>query len=198
MATMTVEVADQPQDVEGLVPAPGLGAFFGYVRAAPQRTLEGIARTLAHGGRAILARRGPVLVGYLTLSRPEPDQPWGRVEDLPVREVTVEVARGWRGTGTARTLFTTLLALPEAEDLILVAVGYRWCWDVEEGSPDAVARYRHRLVGLFRTAGFTLETTNEPNVAMDPHNFLAVRVGARVPSSQVDRFRATLFSTRAA
>src|SRR5579884_3912349 len=132
----TIHVARHPRDLEGLVPDPGLGAFFGYAVRAPERTLDGIRRALLHGGRAVLARRGPVVVGYLTLSRPDADQPWGRVPGL--------------------------------------------------------------LVRLFEDSGFSLEATNEPNIVMDPHNFLAVRVGSRVPPAQVDRFRATLFSTRAA
>jgi acetoin utilization protein AcuA len=195
----TIHVARHPRDLEGLAPDPGLGAFFGYAVRAPERTLEGIRRALLHGGRAVLARRGPVVVGYLTLSRPDADQPWGRVPGLPVREITVEVARGWRRRGLARRLFGTLLALPDAEEAILVAAGYRWCWDLEDGhDPEAAGRYRRHLVRLFEDSGFSLEATNEPNIVMDPHNFLAVRVGSRVPPAQVDRFRATLFSTRAA
>src|SRR5579875_2513116 len=117
----TIHVARHPRDLEGLVPDPGLGAFFGYAVRAPERTLDGIRRALLHGGRAVLARRGPVGVGYLTLSRPDADQPWGRAPGLPVREITVEVARGWRRRGLARRLFGTLLALPAAEEAILAA-----------------------------------------------------------------------------
>src|SRR5579884_1858931 len=100
----TIHVARHPRDLEGLVPDPGLGAFFGYAVRAPERTLDGIRRALLHGGRAVLARRGPVVVGYLTLSRPDADQPWGRVPGLPVREITVEVARGWRRRGLAQAV----------------------------------------------------------------------------------------------
>lgn len=196
-ATTTIEIriARATAALRGLHPDPGLGVFFRYASTAARWTFSTIGYALDHGGTAFLACLGNTVVGYVVLSRPAEDQPWGSIPDLAVREVSVEVAREWRARGLAGRLFAAVLAEPDVENLILVATAYRWCWDLDEHDCSRLdgTAYSRRLLALFAAAGFSQKRTNEPNVAMDPRNFLAVRVGGRVPADRVRRFEATLF-----
>ncbi len=195
-----IRVAQDAESLWKLHPDPGLGSFFRYVPSAAPRTFETLGHLLKHGGKAFLACLGDTVVGYVVIAPAGTDQPWGREPGLTVREVSVEIAREWRGQRLARRLFETLVADPDVEDQILVATAYRWCWDPGQtaaGRSDEAA-YGQRVYGLFAAVGFTRRATNDINIAMDPLNFLAVRVGERVPAEQRRRFDAALFAVRAA
>jgi GNAT superfamily N-acetyltransferase len=194
-SNIQIRIARAATALRGLHADPGLGAFFRYASTAARRTFSTIEYVQEHGGTAFLACLGDTIVGYLVLARPVEDQPWGGIPDLAIREVSVEISREWRRRGLARRLFAAMLADPDVEHSILVATAYRWCWDLDErdSSPVDGTAYGRRLFALFAAAGFARKVTNEPNIAMDPRNFLAVRVGARVPTDRVRRFEATLF-----
>jgi GNAT superfamily N-acetyltransferase len=167
---------------------PGLGAFWGYPARRAQVVREALGRTLCTpGAEVLIAARGASVVGYLLIAPPTIDQPWGRLRDPRVLEVSVEVARGERGKGIATALFSRVFGRPPAESRIYVAAGYVWCWDVERGS--AASAYADRLLRFFERYGFRREWTSEPNVALEPVNFLAVRIGRLVPPPLLRRFR---------
>jgi hypothetical protein len=99
--------------------------------------------------------------------------------------------------GTAQALFHLAFDRPAVEARIYTATAYAWCWDMDESglSPSA---YADRLLRLFERFGFQREWTNEPNVMMEPANFLAVRVGRDVPADLLRRFRRSQRGERAA
>ncbi|MDR7484065.1 MAG: GNAT family N-acetyltransferase [Armatimonadota bacterium] len=168
---------------------PGLGSFSRYSRRRTEIVRESLGKTLrVPGGEVFAAVAGQTVVGYLLLVPSGPDQPWGRLNDRRVLEIGIEVARGWRGRGVARALMRRAFERPEVESRIYVATAYAWCWDVE-GTGLAANVYADRLLRLFERFGFRREWTNEPNVAMDPNNFLAVRVGRDVPPRLLRRVR---------
>lgn len=168
---------------------PGLGAFSQYSRRRTEIVRESLGKTLRiPGGEVFAAAAGDVIVGYLFLVPAGPDQPWGRINDPRVLEIGIEVARGHRGQGLAQALLRQAFSRPEVESRIHVATAYAWCWDVEDAGLGAVV-YAERLLRLFERFAFRREWTNEPNVAMEPSNFLAVRVGHEVPAGLLRRFR---------
>ncbi len=169
--------------------APGLGAFSAYSPRRAQIVRETLGRALrVPGGEAFVAVLGDAIVGYLLLVPAGIDQPWGRLGDASVQEIGIEVARGHRGQGIAQALLRRAFARMEVESRICVATGYVWCWDIEDTVIEA-GIYAHRLLALFERFGFCREWTNEPNVALEPLNFLAVRIGRDVPAALVRRFR---------
>lgn len=168
---------------------PGLGAFCAYGPRRGQIVRESLGKGLrVPGGEVFAATTGAAIVGYLLLVPSGPDQPWGRLNDLRILEIGIEVARGYRGRGLAQALFRQAFSRPEVEARIYVATAYVWCWDMEETGLSATA-YSERLLGLFERFGFRREWTNEPNVMMEPANFLAVRVGRLVAPDLLRRFR---------
>lgn len=169
--------------------ARGLGAFNRYGRRREQTVRELLGRALrAPGGEVFVALCEDTIVGYLVLAPGGLDQPWGRLGDPRVQEAVIEVARGHRGQGIAQALMRRAFSRPEAESRIYVATGYVWCWDLE-GAGLGADRYAVRLLGLFERFGFRREWTSEPNVALEPVNFLAVRVGRSVPAALLRRMR---------
>jgi ribosomal protein S18 acetylase RimI-like enzyme len=168
---------------------PGLGAFARYSPRRTQVVRESLGKALRIPQAEVYAAvQHDVIVGYLWLIPPSPDQPWGLLNDRRIVEVGIEVARSHRGRGIARALMHAAFERPEVESRIHVATGYRWCWDLQ-GSGLAATSYASRLLGLFERFGFRREWTSEPNIKMDAANFLAVRIGREVPPDLVRRFR---------
>jgi len=170
---------------------PGLGAFSQpqYSRNRTGIVRESLGKTLrVPGGEVFSAVAEQTIVGYLLLVPSGPDQPWGRLNDPRVLEIGIEVARGYRGGGVAQALMRRAFSRSEVESRIYVATAYVWCWDVEDTGLAANV-YADRLLRLFEQFGFRREWTNEPNVAMDSSNFLAVRVGREVAPDLLRRFR---------
>ncbi|MDQ7859805.1 MAG: GNAT family N-acetyltransferase [Armatimonadota bacterium] len=177
---------------------PGLGAFAGYSRRRAEVVRQALGSGLrVPGGEAFVAVAGGVIVAYLLLVPAGPDQPWGRLNDPRILEIGIEVARGHRGRGLAQALFREAFSRPEVESRIYVATAYVWCWDVEASGISAHV-YADRLLRLFERFGFRREWTNEPNITMEPANFLAVRVGREVPAALLRRFRSAQRGERAA
>lgn len=169
--------------------SPGLGAFSAYSPRRAQIIRETLGRALrAPGGEVFVAILDRAIVGYLLLVPAGIDQPWGRLGDPGVMEVGIEVARGHRGQGIAQGLFRRAFCRPEVESRIYVATGYVWCWDIEDTVIEA-GIYADRLLALFERFGFNREWTNEPNVALEPLNFLAARIGRDVTEARIRRFR---------
>ncbi|MDR7418652.1 MAG: GNAT family N-acetyltransferase [Armatimonadota bacterium] len=176
----------------------GLGAFCGYSPRRADIVRETLGKGLrVPGGEVFVAVRDDTVVGYLLLVPSGPDQPWGRLNDPRILELGIEVARGHRGRGIAQALFRMAFDRRVVESRIYVATAYVWCWDVDDTGLSA-AVYADRLLRLFERFGFRREWTNEPNVAMEPANFLAVRIGRDVPADLLRRFRQSERGERAA
>jgi acetoin utilization deacetylase AcuC-like enzyme/GNAT superfamily N-acetyltransferase len=103
-------------------------------------------------------------------------------------EVAIEVSTNWRGMDIAKSLLAFALELDALEDMLLVALGLSWHWDTE-GLNISPYRYRKVISHLFSSQGFTEYATTEPNISMEPANILLVRIGKRVSSCDVERFK---------
>jgi len=127
------------------------------------------------------------IVAEVTLARSE-----GRWQDLDaVFEVSIEVARSWRGHGLGERLLSFVTVAPYVEDLILIALGLSWHWDLAglNLTPDA---YRSLLVRAFAPAGFRPLTTDDPEIAAAEGNVLLARTGANVPHDVIEEFERRL------
>jgi hypothetical protein len=49
------------------------------------------------------------IIGYLLISPAAGDQPWGRLGEPRILDVSIEVARGYRGRGLASAMFGRLV-----------------------------------------------------------------------------------------
>lgn len=134
-----------------------------------------------------------VIVGYVTVGTPDPDTRWGRDHIAGLYELGgIEVARAWRSCGISRALMTALFADGSYDDAIVIATGYRWCWDYES-SGMSIREYRAVLHRTMQRAGFEFFETDEPNIAWYPDNALVARIGRRAPKELVKQFKGLLF-----
>lgn len=124
------------------------------------------------------------IVGQVTLA--PLDAWWDGVENT--YEVAIEVSSRWRGLDIARTLLAFALEFDMLEDVILVAVGLSWHWDVE-GLGISPFHYRQVIAQLFASQAFVEYDTTEPNISMEPANILLARIGNHVDEQQVTQFR---------
>jgi len=166
---------------------PGIHAF---VRA-PEQEREVLARIAEEPTGEVVVAHTPegVVVGYVAVLDPEPGT---RFSSLPgLLEVgAVEVASGWRRGGVAGALLRFAVEPDPFEDLILIASGLAWHWDLEQSGLSAVA-YRRVLRRVFEVAGFESFRTDEPEIAYHPANLFVARIGSRVPPA-----RRALFTSR--
>ena len=166
---------------------PGIHTF---VRA-PEQEREVLARIAEEPTGEVVVAHTPegVVVGYVAVLDPEPGT---RFSSLPgLLEVgAVEVASGWRRGGVAGALLRFAVEPDPFEDLILIASGLAWHWDLEQSGLSAVA-YRRVLRRVFEVAGFESFRTDEPEIAYHPANLFVARIGSRVPPA-----RRALFTSR--
>jgi acetoin utilization deacetylase AcuC-like enzyme len=166
---------------------PGIHAF---VRA-PEQEREVLARIAEEPAGEVVVAHTPegVVVGYVAVLEPEPGT---RFSSLPgLLEVgAVEVATGWRRGGVAGALLRFAVQPDPFEDLILIASGLAWHWDLDHSGLSAAA-YRRVLGRVFEVAGFESLRTDEPEIAYHPANLFMARIGGRVPPT-----RRALFTSR--
>lgn len=170
----------------------GLG-FFWHNR--PDLQYQALLKIAARpdGQVAVALSAEGAITGYLTITLPEEETRWGRDHLQGLYEMGgIEVSRNWRGFGIGRALVRAVFK-PEAfpEDII-IATGYRWCWDLESTGM-TVREYRDTLNRMFSDYGFQLYETDEPNIAWYPDNALVVRVGAHVSPQLLASFKSLLF-----
>jgi acetoin utilization deacetylase AcuC-like enzyme len=180
-----------PSLLERLKPDPGLSAF---VRR-PESEYE-LLRKIAANPRCALNvahTTDGVIVGQVTLA--EGEYWWADLDR--VLELSLETSRGWRRMGIAGQLLRFTVAPEWVEEVILVAVGLVWHWDVE-GMDGGAWSYRAMLRRMFERHGFEVMATAEPNVRMSQENILLVRVGTRTPPAARVAFEEALTTRPAA
>ena len=122
------------------------------------------------------------IVGQVTLAHA--DAWWQGVANT--YELAMEVSAPWRRLGIARQLLSLTLEHHAVEEMILVAVGLSWHWDLK-GSGLSPFRYRSLLAHIFEPYHFFECLTDEPNVELDPANILLVRIGKRMEQEVMDQ-----------
>jgi acetoin utilization protein AcuA len=170
----------------------GLG-FFWHNRPDLQR--EALLRIAAlPQGHVTVAHNGDRrIVGYVTITLPDADTRWGRDHIEGLYELGgIEVARAWRGLGLSNALMKATFDGGAFDKAIVIATGYRWCWDVESTGL-TVREYRDMLNRVFERYGFKFFETDEPNIAWYPDNALVARIGPRVSEKLQAQFKALLF-----
>ena len=167
---------------------PGIHAF---VRD-PDQEREVLARIAEEPTGEVVVAHTPegMVVGYVAVLDPEPGT---RFASLPgLLEVgAIEVATGWRRGGVASALLRFAVEPDPFEDLILIASGLSWHWDLDQSGLSAVA-YRRVLGRVFEAAGFETLRTDEPEIAYHPANLFVARVGSRVPPARRAAFTSRL------
>jgi GNAT superfamily N-acetyltransferase len=108
-------------------------------------------------------------------------------------EAAIEVAPEWRNVGLGEMLLRFAFERPYVERLIVIAFGLSWHWDLA-GTGISAWEYRDRLTRLFKTAGFEVYSTDDPEVLSAEANVLVARVGREAPHALYDEFSRRLRS----
>ncbi len=179
-------------EIEQLDIDDGLG-YFWHNRPDLQRLALIKIASETHGRVALAYTSQNVIVGYVTITLPELDTRWGKDQIPGLYELGgIEVSRAWRGTGLGRAILASVFTPQAYAAEIVLATGYRWCWDIESAAL-TVREYRNMLNRMFEEHGFRLYETDEPNIAWYPDNALVARIGPHVPSSLLAKFKGLLF-----
>ncbi len=184
----------------------GIGNFWYYRAGAPERQKETLISIAADPeARITVACAGPrLLVGYLAAHDNHPLSRWGRYGCTAMYELgALEINRNWRGLGLAIHLVDDFLRDQSLEERIIYTLGFSWHWDLRWAATghhelDLSAggmekwQYRQRLMALWERFGFKEYQTDEEDIASDPANLFAVRIGSRAPAGQVELFHRLL------
>ncbi len=185
MGTVLLRDYCPPSLIERLQADSGLCAFARLPEREHQLLLD-IAKS-SDCALAIAHTPAGDIVGQVTLA--PLDAWWEGVENT--YEVAIEVSSRWRGLDIARSLLAFALEFDMLDEVILVAVGLSWHWDVE-GLGISPAHYRQIIAHLFASQKFIEYDTTEPNISMEPANILLARVGNCVDEQNVTQFRTRL------
>lgn len=153
-----------------------------------RETLEKKADTPGTNVTLALSSRRHI-VGFGVLDHPEPDERWAALGPGKIMEIkAVEVCRSWRSHRLAGKILKLALDHPRIEDMVVYMVGYSWTWDLD-GSGLTAQQYRTMLIRLFKSFGFSVLETNEPNICIRPENLFMARIGKTVSSPDQNRFK---------
>ncbi len=190
--TVTILPACPRQVIENLGIDNGLGFFWHHRADLQKQALLKIADQ-PFGSVTVAHNAEHVIVGYVTIDVPDAETRWGRdgVEGL-LELGGIEVSPEWRGLAVGGTLLKSTFSSGVYDRSIVIATGYRWCWDVES-SGLTVTEYRDRLNKLFQRYGFKFFETDEPNIAWYPDNALVARIGQRASTKLRSKFKGLLF-----
>jgi acetoin utilization protein AcuA len=178
--------------LEGLDIDAGLG-FFWHNRPDLQRAALLRIAADPQGRLTIACSAERKIIGYVTVTPPDADTRWGRDHIEGLLELGgIEVGREWRGLGLSDALMKDTFTGPTFDKVIVIATGYRWCWDVESAGM-TIREYRDMLHRVFQRYGFNFFETDEPNIAWYPDNALVARIGPRVPAQLQAQFKSLLF-----
>lgn len=176
-----------PQLVESLRADKGLNAF----TRLPEREHQ-LLLSIAKSSNSVLTLAytpDGEIVGEVTLA--PVDSWWAGLEHA--YEIAIQVSPRWRRLGVAGQLLTFVLEQDAVEEMILLAMGLSWHWDIK-GVGIGRYRYRELLAKLFTDRGFAEYLTTEPNITMDPANVFLARIGKHVKPEIMNRFFSRLLN----
>ncbi|ASS86848.1 GNAT family N-acetyltransferase [Geobacillus stearothermophilus] len=147
-------------------------------------------------GRIIIARRGEVIVGYVTFLYPDPLERWseGNMENL-LELGAIEVIPEFRGFGVGKNLLIVSMMDDAMEDYIIITTEYYWHWDLK-GTGLNVWEYRKVMEKMMNAGGLVWYATDDPEICSHPANCLMVRIGKRVDAESIQRFDRLRFMNR--
>ena len=189
-----IRVGADREFLSGLELASGMGVFSGpnYPASREHKALVRLAGNPDSIVTVACVESGGI-VGFIAIAPPSETERWSRLKDRGLVEaMAIEVSSEWRSMGIADLMVEALLEEVNLEDKILIVTGYSWHWDLE-GLDVSKARYRNILLRFLEKAGFVYFDTDEPNIALDPANFFAARIGSEVGPGLYEAFDDLLF-----
>lgn len=183
-----------PSLLQRMKMAEGMGAFSGpgFPASREYRALLRLAADPESNVTVAYTEEGEI-VGFVVISPPTEAERWGRLRGKGVMEaMAIEVSEDWRGMGIAEGMMELLLEDSYYDDKIVMCTGYSWHWDLERLGLSK-SKYREMLLSYLQKAGFVYYDTDEPNILMDPANFLAARIGPKVSKELYAEFDRMLF-----
>jgi len=185
-----IEVCAPPERIAGLKMHPELNIF-----RPPERQKQALVGIAASpDGCVTLATDGDQIVGYAAFHRPDPFERWGRDQTGGIYELgAVEVAPAYRGQGLARRMLEATFQTGRFDDKVVVAALYYWHYDLERTGLSAFA-YRDLLERLYKSVGFSVYPTDDPDIYAHVENALMARIGPRAPEEVKESFEALRFT----
>ncbi len=189
-----IRVGADGEFLSGLELAPGMGVFSGpnYPASREHKALVRLAGNPDSIVTVACAEDGGI-VGFIAIAPPSETERWSRLKDRGLVEaLAIEVSSEWRSLGIADMMVGALLEEVSLEGKILIVTGYSWHWDLE-GLGVSKVKYRNILLKFLEKAGFVYFDTDEPNIALDPANFFAARIGSEVGRELYEAFDDLLY-----
>lgn len=133
-----------------------------------------------------LAVTDQLIIGYTIVLWPEEEERWTKLDFIRVLGV-IEIAPAYRGKGLAKQLIQRVVSPAQYDDKIIVSLEYYWHWDLELTKGDA-KQYQMMLKSMLSWSGFEEYSTDEPDIAGYPYNFMMARIGKDVTNEKLHQF----------
>ncbi len=163
----------------------------------PDRQHQALVKIAAsEDGCVSIARSENQLVAYAAFHRPDSFERMGTDTTGGIYELgAVEVTPARRSGHLARRLLELTFETGLFEDRVVIATLYYWHYDLE-GSGLSIYRYRNLLERLYASVGFSVFTTDDPEIRGYPENALMARIGASAPQEVVQSFHNLRFTEK--
>ncbi len=191
---VTLRARVQPADIDGLEMDRGMGMYT-EPYSPPSLEKKALKRIAMQENSDVIVAVDPGrhIVGFIAIGRPAEMDRWGRLGPQGLLEaLAIEVSQDWRRLDIANAMMRVGLADPVFDSKIVMCTGFSWHWDMD-GVGVSKERYRELLLRYLAKAGFEYFHTDDPNVRLDPANFLTARVGRNASTGLCRRFSAMLF-----
>ena len=191
---VTLRARVQPAEIDALEMDQGMGMYT-EPYSPPSLEKKALKRIAVQDDSDVIVAVDPDrrIVGFIAIGRPAEADRWGRLGPQGLLEaLAIEVSEDWRGLGIANAMMKVGLADSVFDSKIVMCTGFSWHWDMD-GVGVSKETYRVLLLRYLAKAGFQYFDTDDPNVGLDPANFLTARVGKNVPAQLRRRFSSMLF-----
>jgi acetoin utilization protein AcuA len=142
-------------------------------------------------GLVYIARRGNLIMGYVTFHNPDKYSRWSRHPSI-LELGAIEVSPSCRHQKLGSKLLKCAFSNPLMEEKIVITIEFCWHWDLDNTGLD-IWRYQKMLSKLFGSVGLVRVPTDDPEILEHIANVMMARIGSRVSEEDIKRFEEMKF-----
>lgn len=187
MQSFTVEGPVTPSRLEELAIDPGIKNFRPaevQKKALVQIASEDICKVF-------IAVSNETIIGYVAFHRPHELTRWSRLPFI-LELGAIEISPDWRNRGVAKAMVRAAADHGFMEDHVITSLEYAWHWDLKGTGLD-IWSYQNMLSRLFKTIGFEIYRTDDPDILEHPASIFMARIGKNITGEQRNDFLNLLF-----
>lgn len=141
--------------------------------------------------KVFIAVSGAEIIGYVAFHRPHELTRWSRAPFI-LELGAIEISPNWRNQGVAKALVLAAENHGFMDNHVVTSLEYAWHWDLKGTGLD-IWSYQNVLSRLFKSIGFEIYRTDDPDILEHPASIFMARIGKNITGEQRAQFLDLLF-----